>query len=422
MNFIAVLILFTLLTAYLLELTADILNIRRLGKEMPPEFSDVYDPQRYRQSGEYLRVNTCFGQIQAAFDLIILLLFWFGKGFALLDQWLRSFGWGPVMTGVAYMGILLLCKNLLSLPFSVYSTFVIEEKFGFNKTDLKTFVTDRIKGLFLFLVLGIPLLAGILAFFEYRGSTAWLWCWISVTLFMLFMQYIAPTWIMPLFNKFEPLEEGKRKEMIMDYARKVSYPLQALFVMDGSRRSGKSNAFFTGFGKNKRIALFDTLIAQHSEEELLAILAHEIGHYKKKHILQGMIIGIVHSGFVFFLLSFFISCPMLFDAFYMEKPSVYAGIIFFGMLFSPLDFFLGILLQMRSRKNEYEADRFAVQSTGNPRAMIRALKKLAAHNLSNLLPHPFYVFLHYSHPPVGERLRAIKELSAKGSAHADCLS
>jgi STE24 endopeptidase len=227
---------------------------------------------------------------------------------------------------------------------------------------------------------------------------------------MLVVQYIAPTWIMPLFNKFKPLEEGELKSAILSCAKSIQFPLKNVYTMDGSKRSRKSNAFFTGFGKNKRIVLFDTLIQQHTVPELVAVLAHEMGHYKKKHILQGMLLGILQTGLMFFLLSFMISHQGLFEAFYMNHISVYAGLIFFGMLFAPLDFFIGILMQIRSRSNEYQADRFAVAATRNPGAMIDALKKLSVHNLSNLLPHPFYVFLNYSHPPVLKRIEAIQKI------------
>ncbi len=407
MNFIAVIILTALLFCFALELAADILNLGRIRTDPPEGFRDIYNPQRYRQSQEYLRINTRFGWISGGFDLLVFLIFWFSGGFDLVDKWVRSAGWGPVLTGIVYIGILVLLKSLLELPFSVYATFVIEEVFGFNKTDWKTFTADRIKALLLSVFLGAPLLGAVLGFFEYAGSSAWWYCWIAVTGFMLLMQYVAPTWIMPFFNHFKPLEDGDLKKAITDYASRVEYPISGVFVMDGSRRSAKSNAFFTGFGKKKRIVLFDTLIAQHTVPELLAVLAHEIGHYKKKHILQGLIIGIVHTGIVLWLLSLFISRQELFDAFYMTHPSVYAGMIFFGMLLTPIDFFLGILMQMLSRKNEFEADRFAVETTRNPSALIRSLKKLTANNLSNLLPHPLYVFLHYSHPPIIERIRAI---------------
>jgi len=408
MNTIAVIILIALIADIVLHTWADVLNLKMLKSEIPDEFHDVYDAEKYNKSQEYLKVNTRFGWITSGFDMLVLLVFWFGKGFPMLDNWVRSWNQGPVITGLIYMGILMIIKFLLSLPFSIYDTFVIEERFGFNKTTWKTFITDIIKGIILSILLGAPLLAGILAFFEYTGDNAWWYCWIAVTLFMLIIQFIAPTWIMPLFNKFEPLEDGELKSAILSYADKVNFPLKNLFVMDGSKRSGKSNAFFTGFGKNKRIALFDTLIAQHSVSELVAILAHEIGHYMKKHIIKGMILGIIQTGVMFYLLSFFISYQRLFDAFYVEKCSVYAGLIFFGMLFTPIDFFLGILMQIFSRKNEYEADRFAAETTGDKDSMINALKKLSANNLSNLVPHPFYVFLNYSHPPVLERIKKIR--------------
>lgn len=407
MNLIALIILITLIASTALHIFADILNLKVLRNEVPEPFQDVYDADRYRQSQEYLRVNTRFEWITTGFDLLVFLAFWFGKGFPLLDEWVRSLNQGPVVTGLMYIGILTLAKAVLDLPFSIYDTFVIEERFGFNKTTWKTFITDLLKGLMLSILLGAPLLGGILAFFEYAGSNAWWYCWIVAILFMLGIQFIAPTWIMPLFNKFEPLEDGDLRQAILAYAQSVNFSLKNVFVIDGSRRSGKSNAFFTGFGKNKRIALFDTLIAQHTVSELVAVLAHEIGHYKKKHILQGMVIGFLHMGIMFFLLSLFISYQGLFDAFYMEQKSVYAGLIFFGMLYSPIEFFLGLFMQMRSRKNEYEADRFAAETTKDGTSLANALKKLSANNLSNLIPHPLYVFLNYSHPPVLERIKCL---------------
>ncbi|HHC24479.1 MAG TPA: M48 family peptidase [Desulfobacterales bacterium] len=409
MNFIAIIILLFIIIDFILNWSADILNLRHLRDEVPEIFQDVYDAERYQKSQEYLKVNTRFGWIASAFDLLVLLVFWFGKGFPFLDHWVRSWNQGPVITGLIFMSVLIIFKMILSLPFGIYNTFIIEERFGFNKTTWQTYMTDMLKGLALGILIGGPLLAGILAFFEYAGADAWWYCWGTVTVFTLVIQFIAPTWIMPLFNKFEPLEEGELRTAIISYADAVNFPLNNVFIIDGSKRSGKSNAFFTGFGKNRRIALFDTLVAQHTVSELMAVLAHEIGHYKKKHILQAMIIGILHTGVMFFLLSLFISYQGLFDAFHVEQKSVYAGLIFFGMLYSPIEFFLGLFMHKRSRKNEYEADRFAVETTGNPDAMADALKKLSAHNLSNLVPHPLYVFLNYSHPPVLERIKAIRK-------------
>jgi STE24 endopeptidase len=266
---------------------------------------------------------------------------------------------------------------------------------------------DLAKGLLLAIALGTPLLTGILAFFEYAGSNGWWYCWIAVTLYMLGVQFIAPTWIMPLFNKFTPLDAGALKSAILSYAASIKFPVENVYVMDGSRRSTKSNAFFTGFGKHRRIVLFDTLIKRHSTGELVAVLAHEMGHYKKKHILKTLVLGILQMGLMLYLLSLFISYQSLFDAFYMPDKSVYAGLIFFAMLYSPLDFFIGIFMQILSRRNEIAADRFSAVTTRDPQSMADALKKLSANNLSNLHPHPLYVFLNYSHPPVLQRIRAL---------------
>ena len=413
MNVIAVIILLAIVLDLLLRLISDALNLKMLRNEVPESFQGIFEAGRYAQSQDYLKSNTRFGWVSTIINTLVMLAFWFGGGFALLDSWVRSLGQGPVITGLIYIGMLMLAHGILSQPFSLYATFVIEERFGFNKTTPRTYIADTAKGLALSILLGTPLLAGILAFFEYAGAGAWLFCWAAVTVYMLFIQFIAPTWIMPLFNKFSPLEEGELRERIFAYARSIKYPLANVFVMDGSKRSGKSNAFFTGFGKNKRIVLFDTLIEQHTVDELLAVLAHEMGHYKNKHILQGMLMAVAQTGVMFFLLSFFISYRGLFDAFYLEQASVYAGLILFGLLYSPLYFFLSILSRMRSRKNEYQADRFSVETTCNTQALQDVLKKLAVHNLSNLVPHPLYVFLNYSHPPVLKRLEAIENLQLK---------
>ncbi len=410
MNTIALIILLAIILDLILHLFSDALNLKMLQNKVPDAFRGIFDPESYRKSQDYLKVNTRFGWISTIFNTMVMLLFWFAGGFAMLDNWARSLEQGPVVTGLIYIGVLMLAYGILSQPFTLYATFVIEERFGFNKTTLKTYISDLVKGLTLGVLLGTPLLGGILAFFEYAGAGAWLYCWAAVTLYMLFIQFVAPSWIMPLFNKFSPLDKSELRDRIFAYARSIHFPLGNVFVMDGSKRSGKSNAFFTGFGKNKRIVLFDTLIEQHTVEELLAVLAHEMGHYKKKHILQGMLIAVLQTGIMFFLLSFFISYQGLFDAFFLDQASVYAGLIFFGMLYSPLDFFLGILFQMRSRKNEFQADRFSVETTHNPTAMSDALKKLAVHNLANLFPHPFYVFLNYSHPPVIKRVEAIENI------------
>ncbi|MDZ7581573.1 MAG: M48 family metallopeptidase [Deltaproteobacteria bacterium] len=422
MNTIAVIILFALVFDLVVNAAADYLNLKALRPDLPREFQGLYDAPRYRRAQDYLKVNTRFGWLVSFVNLLVLLVFWFGGGFALLDEWVRSWHLGPVPSGLAYIGILSLLAGSVSLPFSVYATFVIEARFGFNQTTWATFFKDRLKGLALALVLGGPLLAAVLAFFEYAGHFAWLYGWAAVTLFMLVMQFVAPTWIMPLFNRFSPLPEGRLRQAIFSYARSIDFPLDNIHVMDGSRRSRKSNAFFTGFGRHKRIVLFDTLVEKHTVEELVAVLAHEMGHYKKKHIQKSLLAGIVQSGLMFFLLSFFISEPALFEAFYVRQPSVYAGLVFFALVYAPLGFLSGLLMQAFSRRNEFAADRFAVDTTRAPDAMASALKKLAVDNLTNLTPHRFYVFLNYSHPPVLQRLQAIaNRLARRGGLNADPL-
>ena len=408
MNIFAIIILAAILIEFVLDIVSNWLNLKALSPKLPDEFKEVYDKDTYATSQEYTRVNTKFGFITGTFDLILLLLFWFAGGFNWLDQWARAFDFGVIGTGLIFIGALSIGKMVLSLPFGIYSTFVIEERFGFNKTTVKTYITDMLKGLLLSALIGAPLLAGIIAFFEYGGTWAWAYAWLAVTLFSLAIQYIAPTWIMPLFNTFEPLEDGELRKAIESYADKVDFPLQGIYVMDGSKRSAKSNAFFTGFGKNKRIALFDTLIKNHTTEELVAVLAHEIGHFKKKHIVKNMGVSILHTAVMFGLLSFFLQVPALFDAFFMEEMSVYTGLLFFGLLYSPVETILGIFMQVTSRKYEYEADEYAAKTISEPEEMVDVLKKLSKDNLSNLTPHPFYVFLNYSHPPVLKRIERIR--------------
>jgi len=413
MNWIAWTILFFLMADYFLHLTSDHLNLMAVSDTVPKSFQGVFDPQKYRQAQSYLRANTRFGQVVSTVDLIILLIFWFAGGFAFMDSWTQSFGWSVLVTGIVYICILAGLKAALDQLFGLYATFVIEQRFGFNQTTLGTWLKDRFKALLLALILGIPLIAGVLAFFRYSGASAWIWCWALVTLFMVIVQFIAPTWIMPLFNRFDPLEEGELKAAIMTYARSIGFSLDNIYVMDGSRRSSKSNAFFTGFGRHRRIVLFDTLIERHTTDELVAVLAHEMGHYQLRHILKMMLLGILQTGLLFYLMSLVLHTPALFAAFYVNQPSIHAGLIFFSMLYAPIDFFLGLIVQKMSRRHEYAADRFAATTTGRTLPMIDALKKLSVHNLSNLTPHPFYVFLNYSHPPVLQRIAAIEKVGSE---------
>lgn len=408
LNWFAWIITAALTGNFLITAWAELLNLKALFPQLPAEFAEVYAEADYAKSQLYTRAKTRFGLLTASTDLAVLLIFWLIGGFNWLDLLIRGFDFGPVVSGLLYLGTLLLAKTLASIPFSIYATFVLEETYGFNRTTPRTFALDLGKGILLAIVIGGPLVGALLFFFDWAGTQAWLYAWGATTAFIVIIQFIAPTWIMPLFNTFTPLDDGELKERIMAYAKAVDFALDNVFVIDGSKRSSKSNAFFTGFGSHKRIALFDTLIARHSVPELVSILAHEIGHYQKKHILQGLVISILHLGVMLYLLSLSLGSQGLFDAFGMQHTSVYAGLIFFGLLLTPLELLLSLLMNRLSRHNEFEADRFAVQTLGEGEELIAALKKLSLNNLANLTPHPFYVFLHYSHPPLLERISAIR--------------
>lgn len=408
MNTYALIITAIVLIEFIIDNTTKYLNLKALDAELPSEFADIYDADTYRKSQEYTKTRTKFGFISSGFGLVSLLLFWHLGGFEYVNTLAESWSETFIIRGLYFFGILIFLQQLVSLPFSIYSTFVIEEKFGFNKTTVKTFIIDIIKGLLLLTVIGGSVLALILYIFSELGELSWLYAWGAVILFTLVMQYIAPKWIMPLFNKFKPLEDGELKQGILEFADKVDFQLQDIFIMDGSKRSSKSNAFFTGFGKNKRIALFDTLVEKHTTGELVSVLAHEIGHYKRKHIFQGMLISILHTGVLFYLLSLFLYQEGLYFAFYMDSTPIYAGFLFFSLLYSPIETLLSVGMNILSRKNEFEADEFAVVGRANREDMISALKKLSKDNLSNLTPHKWYVFMNYSHPPVIDRIKAIR--------------
>jgi STE24 endopeptidase len=268
-----------------------------------------------------------------------------------------------------------------------------------------------VKGLLIGAVIGGVVFAVVIWFFLSFGQLAWLYSWLAVTVLTLLITFVAPVVIMPLFNKFVPLQEGELKTAIEDYARAERFKMKGLFTMDGSKRSTKSNAFFTGLGRFRRIVLFDTLIARHSVDELVTVLAHEMGHYRKKHILKSILLSIATTGVMFFILSLFINNQGLFAAFKMEKLSVYASLVFFGFLYTPVSMLISIFGNSLSRKYEYQADAYAVTTYKKPDAMITALKKLSVDNLSNLTPHPLKVFLEYTHPPVLERIKAIRQIS-----------
>ena len=409
MNIYLIIILTILIGEYLLNAIVENLNLSCAWPVLPKEFVGYYDAQKYKQSQNYLKENTRFTLVkETIFTALILALILIG-GFNVVDKLARSFKLGPVLTGLTFAGILMLASRVLSIPFSVYRTFVIEEKFGFNKTTARTFFLDILKSLALGAVIGGIIFSAVLWFFAKMGSLAWVYCWIGVVLFQLFLLFIAPAVILPLFNKFVPLEEGQLKNAIEKYAAQEKFKLKGIFKIDASRRSTKTNAFFTGFGKYRRIALFDTLIRKHSVDELVSILAHEIGHYKKKHIIKRMAISIVTTGIMFFILSYFINNQGLFAAFKMDQLSIYASLFFFAFLYTPINILFSILANFIFRRHEYEADAYSVATYKKPESFIAALKKLSVDNLSNLTPHPLKVFLDYSHPPVLKRIQAIRD-------------
>ena len=412
-NIFLIIILTAMAGNWLLTLIIEKLNLRNASPLLPDEFAVMYDAEKYRVSQEYLRANTRFRLWDETLFTAAAVTFILAGGFNAVDHFARAFGYGDIINGLIFAGVLSLFAFLFHLPFSVYRTFVIEEKFGFNRTTVKTFVMDMIKGLLLGAVLGGVIFAGLVWFFIAFGSVAWWYSWIAITAFQLAMTFIAPVVILPLFNKFVPLEDGELKTAVETYARNAQFKMMGLFKMDGSRRSTKSNAFFTGFGRFRRIALFDTLIARHSVDELVSVLAHEMGHYKKYHVQKSIVLSILNTGLMLCILSLFIHSPGLFAAFRMDYMSVYAAVVFFGFLYSPLSFLISIGGNIISRRHEYEADAYAVKTYVKPEAMISALKKLSVDNLSNLTPHPAKVFLEYSHPPVLERIRAIKAINDK---------
>ncbi len=410
MNIYLIVILFIIISNYVVTLLVERLNIACIQTKVPQEFEGYYDAEKYQKSQDYLKETTRFDLLSDTILIAITVVFILIGGFNVVDGVARSFGGGAIVTGLIFVGILLLASNMLHIPFSAYATFVIEEKYGFNKTTPKTFILDILKAWLLTAVIGGIIFSVILWFFDKTGTWAWVYCWVAVTLFQIFLMFIAPVVIMPLFNKFTPLEDGELKTALENYTTSQHFKIKGIYTMDGSKRSTKSNAFFTGFGRFRRIALFDTLMEKHTIEELVSVVAHEIGHYKKKHIVKHLLISILTSALLFYILSLFLNNRGLFAAFQMEHLSIYASLVFFGFLYAPIDMIISIVGKVFSRKNELEADAFAVTTYGKPESMVQALKKLSVDSLSNLTPHPLKVFLSYSHPPVLERIKRIRQL------------
>ena len=397
-----------LLFDYLLDKLLGSLNAKHYNDELPKELKNVYQKDEYKKSQEYKLTNYKFGNISTLFSLILTLVFLFFEGFKMVDDFAKSISNTPIIIALIFFGIIMIASDIITTPFAYYQTFVIEEKFGFNKSSVKLFFSDKLKGWLMGALIGGAILSLIIWFYEFAGSNFWIYAWVLVTIFSLFMNMFYAKLIVPIFNKQTPLEEGELKNKIATYAQKVGFKLENVFVIDGSKRSSKANAYFSGFGKEKRITLYDTLIKDLSEEEIVAVLAHEVGHYKRKHIIYNLILSTAITGFTLWLLSQFISSPLLSKALGVETPSFHIGMIAFGMLYSPISEITSLLMNILSRKFEYQADNYA-KETYNTDDLINSLKKLSKNSLSNLTPHPTYVWFNYSHPSLLQRIVNLKK-------------
>lgn len=384
------------------------LNAKHFNDALPKELQDVYEEDEYKKSQAYKATNHRFSNITSTFSLIVTLAFFYLDGFKFVDNIARNYSENSIVIALIFFGIIMLASDIITIPFSYYKTFVIEEKFGFNKTTLKTFILDKIKGWLMLVILGGGILTLIIWFYEATEHLFWLYAWALITVFSVFMNMFYSKLIVPLFNKQTPLEDGDLRTKIADYAKTVGFKLNKIFVIDGSKRSTKANAYFSGFGSEKRVTLYDTLIKDLNEDEIVAVLAHEVGHYKRKHIIFNLIASILLTGLTLYILSLLISNPLLSNALGVDIPSFHIGLIAFGLLYSPISEITGLIMNVMSRKFEYQADNYA-KDTYAAEPLITSLKKLSKNSLSNLTPHPAYVFMHYSHPTLLQRIKNLKK-------------
>ena len=396
-----------IIISFIIDKVLDTLNSKHFDDEIPYDLKDVYDEDSYKKSQAYKKTNAKFSILTSTFSIVLTLIFFFANGFKFVDIFARNFSDNSILIALIFFGIILFGSDILTTPFSYYKTFVIEEKFGFNKSTKKTFWLDKLKGWFMGILLGGGILSLIIMFYQFTGKNFWIYAWILIAAFSLFMNLFYAKLIVPLFNKQTPLEEGELKSAIENYAKNVGFKLDNIFVIDGSKRSTKANAYFSGFGSQKRITLFDTLINDLETDEIVAVLAHEVGHYKRKHIIFNLVTSTLIAGFTLYILSLFINSPFLYKALSVSKPSFHIGLVAFGILYSPISEITGLFMNYVSRKFEYQADDFAKETfAGNP--LITSLKKLSKNSLSNLTPHPAYVFMHYSHPTLLKRINNLE--------------
>ncbi len=397
-----------LLIKFTIDSVLNHLNAKHFYDTIPNEVSDVYEINEYQQSQLYKKTNHNFSKITSLFSLITTLIFFFFNGFSIVDNIARGFSNNTIVITLIFFGIIIIGSDIISIPFSLYKTFVIEEKFGFNKATKKIFFLDKIKGLLMTSILGGLILSIITWFYEFTGNYFWIYSWLLITAFSVFLNMFYSKLIVPLFNKQTILEEGELKNEIIKYVNSVGFKAHDIYVLNGSKRSTKANAYFSGFGNQKRITLYDTLINDLDNDEIVSVLAHEVGHYKRKHILYNLVSSIILTGFALFILSLFIKSPILSLALGVSIPSFHIGLIAFGILYSPVSQILGILMNIMSRKFEYQADNYA-KNTFSASPLISSLKKLSKKSLSNLTPHYLYVFFHFSHPTLLERIKNLKK-------------
>lgn len=387
----------------------DVLNARHYNDVPPGPVADVFNEADYAKSQAYKKERFKFGLLSSTFSFLVLLAFFFLDGFAYVDQLARSVTDNPILVALVFFGIIMIGSDVINTPFSYYSTFVIEEKYGFNKTTKSTFLLDKLKGILMMIVLGGGVLALIIWFYQWAGGSFWLYAWAVIAVFSIFMNMFYAKLIVPLFNKQTALEDGSLRQKIEAYATTVGFKLDKIFVIDGSKRSTKANAYFSGFGTEKRVTLYDTLISDLQEEEIVAVLAHEVGHYKKNHIIINLILSILLTGVTLWLLSLCIGSPLLSESLGVAIPSFHIGLIAFGILYSPISELTGVAMNYVSRSFEYQADAYAT-NTYSGTSLITGLKTLSKNSLSNLTPHPLYVAVHYSHPTLVQRFEHISAL------------
>jgi STE24 endopeptidase len=392
---------------FVVEKILGFLNVKNPVPAVPQTLSDYLDRDKLEESKAYQRVNFRFKLVETTFSLAITLLFLFLGWFGAIDTWIAGFGYGAFTNSLLFFGLIFLVSDICTTPFEWYHTFVIEEKFGFNKMTPGTFFADKFKGYALSIIVGGVLLLAFLWLVHRMGTDFWWQFWLIASIFMVLVNLFYTSWILPLFNKLSPLEDGELRDKILLYAKSVDFPLENVFVMDGSKRSAKANAFFSGFGKRKKVVLYDTLIEQHTTDELVAVLAHEVGHFKKKHILWSVIISVLQVGLMLFLLSEFVFSDKISLALGGSAWSVPLNLIGFALLITPISTVIGITMNWLSRKNEFEADEFA-KTTFAGAPLAHALKTLSVKSLSNINPHPWYVFVNYSHPPLLQRLERLE--------------